>query len=236
MSPGRPVPPAALTADGVAASTGPGAPTDAADVSLDPTLGAAPVGAGAKAGAPASPPSDGHQTAGPGDGVSAAQALSAPPTGPLAAPTVSSTADAAGAARAAAAQPELGAALTRLRHKGNGTSELSVSLHPAELGSVGVTATVRDGLLTVTVACADRAAHDAVTAALPTLRNDLAAAGFTGIDVAVGDGGRHADPHRAPAGSPFTPADGDQPATDAPLRRPATHLRTSTDRGIDRWL
>jgi flagellar hook-length control protein FliK len=164
---------------------------------------------------------------------------SLPVTGPQPVPTTApaeSTASAVAPSSAAPdAQPTLSASLGRLRHRGDGTTELTVALHPAELGSVGITATVRDGLLTVTVACADRAAHDAVAAALPTLRHDLAAAGFTGVDVAFGDRGPQPDPqHNPEPGDPPHPA-ADHPADPAPPR-PATPARPPADRGLDRWL
>jgi hypothetical protein len=94
-------------------------------------------------------------------------------------------------------QPGLGVALGRLRARADGTHQLTVALHPAELGSVAVTATVRDGTLTVTVTCADRAAHDAVAAALPLLHRDLAGHGFTALtlDAVAADVGAHGGAH-----------------------------------------
>jgi hypothetical protein len=83
-------------------------------------------------------------------------------------------------------QPALTATLARLRSHGDGSHELSVQLHPAELGAVNVSATIRDGQLTVTVACADAAARAAVTAALPALHHQLSSAGFGGVDVHFG--------------------------------------------------
>lgn len=136
------------------------------------------------------------------------------------------------------AQPALGAALGRLRSRADGTHELSVALHPAELGQVGISATVRDGTLTVTVACADHAAREAVRAALPTLHDDLARAGFTGVDVAFSDRGGQPDSQPAQPGDGWpgrdARADGrDQhPAgLDATPRRRPVH-----DAALDRWL
>jgi len=84
-------------------------------------------------------------------------------------------------------QPELSGALARLRSHGDGSHELTVSLHPAELGAVNVSATLRGDQLTVTVACSSDAARAAVTAALPNLHHQLAGAGFGGEDVQFGN-------------------------------------------------
>ena len=134
-------------------------------------------------------------------------------------------------------QPVLGLELARLRNRGDGTHELTVSLHPAELGQVGVTATVRDGALTVTVACADHVAHDAVRAALPTLHHELQRAGFTGVDVALDHRGaqpdrRAAHPQPDLPDLPASAKEHAEAATDAArLRR-----RPSSDVALDRWL
>ena len=82
-----------------------------------------------------------------------------------------------------------------MRGKGDGTHQISVQLHPAELGAVQVTALIRNGELTVTVACADESARQAVIAALPTLHHQLSGAlanvdvthgSSTGVNVSVG--------------------------------------------------
>ncbi|MGH8959611.1 MAG: flagellar hook-length control protein FliK [Jatrophihabitantaceae bacterium] len=132
-------------------------------------------------------------------------------------------------------QPTLTASLARLRSLGDGSHELSVQLHPAELGAVNVSATIRDGQLTVTVACADTAARAAVTAALPVLHQQLSSAGFGGVDVQFGgpsqDRGQ-AQQDQAPrqdrADLPREPAQPD-PA-------PRTPRRTTRDTALDRLL
>jgi flagellar hook-length control protein FliK len=63
--------------------------------------------------------------------------------------------------------------MSRLRVAPGGTTALSVALHPAEIGSVQITASLAHGTLNVTVACADQAARDAVSAALPALHQAL---------------------------------------------------------------
>jgi flagellar hook-length control protein FliK len=176
---------------------------------------------------------DGSATTSP---VGTAAPLHPPqPTAGTAAPTAAAP---AAPVQIPTAQPALGAALARLRHRSDGTSELCIALHPAELGSVGVTATVRDGMLTVTVACADPAAHNAVSAALPTLRQELAAAGFGSVDMSLRDSGSQPDPRSAPHHGTDTgggTADRSDHADHRPLR-PLTTVRSTTDRGLDRWL
>jgi flagellar hook-length control protein FliK len=219
-----------------AAATAP-APAEAADNAAAARSDVGPISdrpASIKDVAAADPAS----AAAPASAPPAAAGLPATPLVPHSAPVAATTPTAANESAAlgrpvAEAQPALGAALGRLRHKGDGTTELTVALHPVELGSVGVTATVRDGQLTVTVACADRAAHEAVTAALPTLRHDLAAAGFTGIDVALGEHG--AQPDQRPAPTPSYTGEAEGSAEPGPAR-PSPSTRLPADRGLDRWL
>ncbi|HZY75128.1 MAG TPA: flagellar hook-length control protein FliK, partial [Jatrophihabitantaceae bacterium] len=125
---------------------------------------------------------------------------------PSGASTVSTTANAATTNAAAAGnttvsvpdpQPALSSALARLHVNANGTQQLTVQLHPAELGAVNVTATIDNGTLNVTVACADQAARAAVTAALPSLHHQLSTAGFTGVDVNFGGPSQQAPQQQA---------------------------------------
>lgn len=139
-------------------------------------------------------------------------------------------------AAAAQAQPELGAALARLRTRLDGTHELTVQLHPAELGAVNVTAVLRDGTLNVTVAVSDPAARAAVTAALPELQQQLSQAGYSGFDLSLGEGGaQHSAGHaggeqRQPSG------DGGQTSHDEPAAAHQPVRRASRDSNVDRWL
>lgn len=131
-------------------------------------------------------------------------------------------------------QPALASALGTLRRHGDGSHELTVALHPAELGSVGVTATVRDGAITISVTCTQLGAHAAVDAALPSLRHELAQAGFTAVDVTVTGGdrdGKTPTPHHEQPGA--TPTDRPDRADDA-APRPARRLARST--ALDRLL
>jgi flagellar hook-length control protein FliK len=132
------------------------------------------------------------------------------------------------------AQPQLTAALGHLRPQVDGSYQLIVQLHPADLGSVQVQAHVDQGTLTVTVACADHAARQAVQAALPQLNAQLHSAGFGALDVNIG-GGQTQYRHPAEAGSPNQ--GGGDPRPDARPEPPA-HVtrRPAPDLALDRWL
>jgi flagellar hook-length control protein FliK len=133
-------------------------------------------------------------------------------------------------------QPALTNSLARLRQHGDGSHELTVQLHPAELGAVNISAVIRDGQLTVTVACADDAARAAVTAALPALHQQLSSAGFGGVDVHFG-GPSHGQ-HDAP--DKQQPTSQDRPERDERPREPVlasrTNRRSSSERALDRLL
>jgi flagellar hook-length control protein FliK len=120
--------------------------------------------------------------------------------------------------------------------------DMAASLHPAELGAVNVSATLRGDQLTVTVACSSDAARAAVTAALPNLHHQLAGAGFGGVDVQFGNPsqGQSQNASQNPGQAHREPAPGqDQPSgrhrasqqDGAPERRRAVH-----DAALDRLL
>jgi flagellar hook-length control protein FliK len=153
---------------------------------------------------------------------------------------------AAPASAPSTAQPALFAALGQLKARGDGSHELTVTLHPAELGSVNVSATVRDGSLVVTVACADPSARAAVADALPSLHHELQQAGFASVDVSLGDGGSAAG-HDQAAPTP-NQAGGDQTSAEQSAGRHRAERDGETahsDAGptartlitnLDRWL
>jgi hypothetical protein len=148
-------------------------------------------------------------------------------------------------------QPALTAALGRLRVGADGTQQLSVQLHPADLGSVNVTATITGGTLSVTLACNDAAARAAVAAALPALHHQLGTAGFTGVDVQFG-GPSQQTPQQAqqqqqgaqqqPGGSGYAQGPGSSSGTAGRAGTPARADTTpgphhlSGNANLDRWL
>jgi hypothetical protein len=133
-------------------------------------------------------------------------------------------------------QPQLAAALGRLQPQRNGSYQLTVQLHPAELGTVQVQAHVDQGTLTVTVACADHAARQAVQTALPQLNAQLHSAGFGALDVNVGGQSQHQHAaHAAPPRQPHAGADPRPAVRAAPPPAPTTR-RPASDLELDRWL
>jgi flagellar hook-length control protein FliK len=97
-----------------------------------------------------------------------------PPTATSAAAPVAAPAEPRAPATPPVAQPALESALTRLRTRPSGTHELTVQLHPADLGAVRVVAILSGDRLDVTVLCADHSAQQAVAAAVPALHDKLA--------------------------------------------------------------
>jgi hypothetical protein len=191
-------------------------------------------------------------TDGTGSSTTAGAAFSLP-SGPNAMTTTTNPATTNAAASATTTvpvpdpQPALTSALARLHVNGDGTQQLSVQLHPAELGAVSVTATISNGTLNVTVACADQAARAAVTAALPSLHHQLSAAGFTGVDVNFGGPSQqapqqHADPRGTGGGysadgARDTGPSGVGSATASSARASARlHAHDAGNAGLDRLL
>jgi hypothetical protein len=158
-------------------------------------------------------------------------------------PTSAAPAATAPAAVAPAAQPELETALTRLRTRPSGTHELTVQLHPADLGAVRVVARLSGDQLDVTVLCADHAAQQAVAAAVPALQDRLSDLRHLDISASLagppnhqpattGDGshgrpqgGADREPAPLAAGSTPRPTPTDLPNTPTPRRAPAADAR-----------
>lgn len=237
------------TVDGPPDSPGP-PPT--ASPAPDPSAPQAPIPAAvvtatietAQAGGPAGPAgtagrhgsSGATSTANSGaDYAAAVSTMSTVPT------TTSSSVDAArGSATTThpTAQPDLSAAFATLRNAPNGSVALTVALHPADLGAVQIHATLHDGTLNVTVACADDASRRAVTAALPELHAQLGNSAH--IDVQLGDSSpspngngprTHDNAPMADYARPDSAASGDDAAV-APTSIPTA----GGNRALDRWM
>jgi flagellar hook-length control protein FliK len=137
-------------------------------------------------------------------------------------------------------QPQLTEALIHLRARGNGSHELTVMLHPAELGAVHVRASLHDGALSVTVACADDSARQAVTAALPDLHRALGDLGTVGLELQNSAGDQSSNGRGANPGST------QQPGSDTARRDPMPHgepdgqqrrrHQTQSDDRLDQWM
>jgi flagellar hook-length control protein FliK len=242
--------PASVRASVLPAVPLPGAPSDVQVADIDAQPAAAPVPANEAveldaalasmprppvAGSSDAPATPGHSVRRP---IEAPEGLAAVPTLHIESKPVVAEhpVQVATPVRTPDAQPVLSAALARLRSRADGTHELTVALHPAELGQVDVVAKVRDGVLTVTLSCADDAAHDAVRAALPNLHTDLAQAGFAGVDVTVDNGAAQPDPRAAQGNAnsaTHASAESARPDT-TPVRE--LRRRPSSNAALDRWL
>jgi flagellar hook-length control protein FliK len=76
--------------------------------------------------------------------------------------------------------------VTRLISRGEGTHRITLRLHPADLGDVRVTLTLKDGSVNVSLA-AGHDAQKALASGAPELHRLLHAAGATSADIVVKD-------------------------------------------------
>jgi flagellar hook-length control protein FliK len=112
----------------------------------------------------------------------------------------------------------LAAVFPPLRLAADGVHRLTVQLHPADLGPVSVLAEIRGGEIHVHLAAVSEAGREALRTALPELRRDLQAAGFsTGTLDLQQDGPGQGQPRHQQAGGPAP----EQPTQPAPRPRPA---------------
>jgi len=148
---------------------------------------------------------------------------------PAAGPAPASPAQpAAPASQAAQSGPaaQVVAVLHPLRSAPDGVHQLTVHLHPAELGPVSVRAEIRNGDIHLHLAGATEAARDALRMALPELRRDLQAAGFTAGSLDVQPDGRPG-PDLAGQSGQFSQHQADQ-AGRGPHYRPAVQGPAAT--------
>ena len=137
------------------------------------------------------------------------------------APAVAVAAPVAASEPATPVHQQVFAALVPIRGGKSGEHQLTVQLHPAELGPVSIVARFENGELSVTLASGSDAAREALQSALPQLRNDLQQAGFAGVALALDAGG---DPGRAGRQSAFQPAGLPNPQPDSPRPEQASGL------------
>jgi flagellar hook-length control protein FliK len=139
-----------------------------------------------------------------------------------------------------------------LRAAGDGSHQLTITLHPAELGPVNVHVRIVGDSMAIQLASASEGAHDAMREALPQLRHELHAAGLSGVDLSLelGTAGSDASANQNGLGSSGNPADqrggqrdsasqGGSIATAQDVNpAPSRHDRPGsvTDSGLDRWL
>jgi flagellar hook-length control protein FliK len=180
---------------------------------LTPTA-AAPADAARPAATPAAEAAatvssvDGQRPAAPEVATVPVQGVQAPAPAAPAAPV----APAAGPERAAPALPaqQLAAEIVPLRDK-QGEHALTISLHPADLGPVTVTARVQGTDIQLDLGGATESGREAIRAALPELRRELERAGFTSCLLDTNAGGSTGE-RRMPW---YLPRTGGEPGTDA---------------------
>jgi flagellar hook-length control protein FliK len=133
------------------------------------------------------------------------------------------------------AHQQVFAALVPLRGGKSGEHQLTVQLHPAELGPVSIVARFENGELSVTLASSSDAARDALHGAMPQLRNDLQQAGFAGVAIALDAGGDPGRAGRQPAPTPAAPPTA-QAAPNRPPDAPPIRSRYAGTSALDRLL
>ncbi|OMH23520.1 hypothetical protein BKD30_11325 [Tersicoccus phoenicis] len=199
---------APVLADGASDSTTPGGPARPVNWSTGPatsvapgapavTAGPAGVGApvtapGASASAvPAAPDAGARPVAGTGESASAGPSATAVPVigAPvIGAPVIGSAVAGSGTAPSTPAPlpsgdpllyAQLGRALGALRTAGEGRHELTVAVHPDDLGPVTVRARIEGGTVRIELFAPTDAGRDAVRSALADLRRTLAETGLT---------------------------------------------------------
>lgn len=131
-----------------------------------------------------------------------------------------------------------------LRAGGDGSHQLIVALHPAELGPVNLNVRITGDLMTIQLASTSESVHDTLRDALPQLRSELQAAGLSAVALSLdltsdGSAGAFAD-RRQGAADPSAPARSAtaEDATQAPPRHRMSgdRMPTHASSGLDRWL
>lgn len=127
-----------------------------------------------------------------------------------------------------------------VRASGDGSHQLSISLHPAELGPVNLHVKIFGDVMTIQLASTSESAHDAIRAALPQLRHELQSAGLAGVDVSLDFNAGSANSGAAPDSRGGRGGQDSSPARlpQVPVSPPAIVNRPSrpADSGLDRWL
>jgi hypothetical protein len=165
----------------------------------------------------------------PGQPVPGPTAL--PSTGTTPATTLAATPDPAGAAPApgprSALLDQVLPAVPRVVLRGDGTSRLTLKLHPADLGEVHLTVTVRGHQVDVTMAAGARA-REALDEGSARLRGLLEGMGHTAGQVVIRDLAGPPAPANASAPTPSGP---DHPADGGPSGHPEQQTDGRPHRG-----
>jgi len=128
-----------------------------------------------------------------------------------------------------------------LRARGDGSHQMIVALHPAELGPVNLHVRISGDALTISLASSNDIAHDTLRDALPQLRSELQSAGLGAASLSLdltsggsaGSGG-FAEQHQA--GTPDRAVPVPDPISVPVPRRAARIASSSGSAALDRWL
>jgi flagellar hook-length control protein FliK len=126
-----------------------------------------------------------------------------------------------------------------LRAGGDGSHQLIVALHPAELGPVNLNIRIAGDLMTIQLASNSEIAHDTLRDALPQLRSELQAAGLSSVALSLDlTSDSSADPRQAAEANRPDRARAEDDASQAPARRRMSgdRMPTHASSGLDRWL
>lgn len=173
-----------------------------------------------------------------------AQLAMAPSVTQAAAVQIGTPVNAQGAALSTAPEPvhhQVASALLNLRASGDGTTNVVVALHPAELGQVNVHVRLANGAMTVQLASGSDATLSTIRAALPDLHQELRNAGLPNVNVSLDQPTSNAAGQQDRRGSAEQRAPTAQPGdswsttADTPTR-PNGSSRQRTSAGLDRLL
>jgi flagellar hook-length control protein FliK len=131
-----------------------------------------------------------------------------------------------------------------LRAGGDGTHQLIVALHPAELGAVNLHVRIENNTMTIRLASGAEA-HATLHDALPQLRSELQSAGLGGVELSLelnsgaAGSGAFADQRRS-APDPGRPARAapieELAGTEGRRRVAGERAGSHASAGLDRWL
>lgn len=153
---------------------------------------------------------------------------------------------------------QVSAPLLGLRAAGDGAHQLTISLHPEELGPVNLRVRILDGAMTIQLASGNDLTRESIQAALPQLHAELRSAGLSPASVSVdpNSGGSGSDgsgsggwgsgasgstggfeQRRHPESAGSAPSPSPAPLTGptaGPAERPANAMHAPS--ALDRWL
>jgi hypothetical protein len=169
-----------------------------------------------------------------GQPMLASQPISQPTAAP---PTTAQPATGQPVANPLPVSHQLTGPVLSLRTAGNGSHQLTIALHPAELGPVNLHVRILGDSMAIQLASTSEGAHDALRDALPQLRQELQAAGLPNVDLSLDLGGAPSGGHTQAGGQAQT--GGGQPEPGYQVEQPISvppRRSTTTESGLDRWL